>query len=894
MKRSRFALLALLALSSHAPIAQSARRTPGLLPVRVVEDAAQGPGELQSVKRFHHAQTRFPGTLAGDSFGSSIALLGDLDGNGVGDVAVGAAHDDFDMECDLGAVWILFLGDDGTAIDYHKITEGEGGFDGDLEPGDEFGSAVTAVPDLNGDGVPELAVGAPGDDTLVENGGAVWLLFPLADGTVQAHIKLLHPGQSPLPEASFGESLATLGDLDGDGRIEIAVGAPGPPGNTGIPTTVEGSLWILSVDLPTVLGWQAQARTAQGVTGYTTISSAGFPGRTRIGNGAGGFAGAIQGGDRFGCSVTPIGDVNGDGACDIAVGASDDNEWDRDSGAVWILFLGTDGDVLSHHKINGVYNEALFELGSADRFGSSVSALGDADGNGVPDLVVGYPGENLHLGAFLVLFLKNDGSVLDARKNNLTPGEPRDQLGKSVAAIGDVDGDGVVDVMAGAPSATGTVGYFPVGSVHTFFLEADGASSSVVEIGQGGWSAPVFLSEFGAFGGAVECLGDLAGTGGSFLAIGQPRDALLGTFDGAVWLLELDGNEDVVSVRKHARGTGFPGALRAEDEFGAALAVIGDLDGNGVPELAVGAPGDSDGKIPQYEYGAVWILFLAEDGAVLSHQEISRTEGGLNSTLDDADRFGHSIVGIGDLDGDGVSDLAVGGPTDPRFQSYDGTVWILLLNTDGTVKASTEVLVPDGLDGYGTSLAHLGGNRIAVGGPDDAEGAIWIVDLLPDGSLAASNRVGLGLGGFTGAIEDGDRFGVALSATDLDGDGIRDLAVGVPRDDGTPAPGSGAVWFLFLNADGTVAAHARLGSEDLNVIPDIDQFGSVLAFGDDHDGNGVPDLFVGSPSDGPYTTYCDNDFGSVLLLGIDGVARIGGDDARDVRARHRTGERSLR
>ena len=87
------------------------------------------------------------------------------------------------------------------------------------------------------------------------------------------------------------------------------------------------------------------------------------------------------------------------------------------------------------------------------------------------------------------------------------------------------------------------------------------------------------------------------------------------------------------------------------------MANVGDLDGDGVTDLAVGAYCDDDGGTNR---GAVWMLFLNADGTVKAHQKISDTEGNFTGMLDDGDCFGCSVASVGDLDGDGVTDLAVG------------------------------------------------------------------------------------------------------------------------------------------------------------------------------------------------------------------------------------------
>ena len=119
---------------------------------------------------------------------------------------------------------------------------------------------------------------------------------------------------------------------------------------------------------------------------------------------------------------------------------------------------------------------------------------------------------------------------------------------------------------------------------------------------------------------------------------------------------------EVLSHQKISDTEGnFIGKLEDGDAFGRGIAALGDLDGDGVADLAVGVHADDDGGPSR---GAVWVLFLDADGTVKSHQKISDTEGNFTGTLDDGDLFGNSIASLGDLDGDGVGDLAVGAPAD--------------------------------------------------------------------------------------------------------------------------------------------------------------------------------------------------------------------------------------
>ncbi|MCH7975043.1 MAG: FG-GAP repeat protein [Bacteroidetes bacterium] len=270
----------------------------------------------------------------------------------------------------------------------------------------------------------------------------------------------------------------------------------------------------------------------------------------KISDTAGGFPGTLDDFDRFGGSVALLGDLDGDGTQDIAVGASSDDDGGNDRGAVWVLFLNTDGTVKSHRKISDTEGGFTGTLDDFDRFGCSVAGVGDLDGDGIQDIAVG-------------------------------------------AAFDDDGGSGR-------------------GAVWVLFLNADGTVKSHQKIS------------------------DTAG--------------------------------------------GFTGTLDDDDGFGLSVAALGDLDGDGIEDIAVGAVFDDDGGLDR---GAVWVLFLNTDGTVSSHQKISDTEGGFTGTLDDEDLFGISVAGLGDLDGDGKRDIAVGAYLDDDGGSNRGAVWVLFL--DGMV-----------------------------------------------------------------------------------------------------------------------------------------------------------------------------------------------------------------
>ncbi len=348
---------------------------------------------VSSYQKINDINGDFSGVLNNeDNLGVSIDEIGDLDGNGVNDIAVGAFSDD-DGGLNRGAVWILFLDTDDNVISSTKISDTSGNFTGILDNEDRFGGAVSYLGDLNNDGLPELAVGADYDEDGGYWHGAVWILSLNNNGTVNSHSKISDT-QGGFDgfingDAIFGTDIVNIGDLNNDGVQDLAVGSRRDNDGGGN----AGALWILFMNTDFTVGsWQ------------------------KISSTSGGLGISFNFEDYFGGAVANIGDLNGDGVVDLAVGSYRDNDQNTNSGSIYILFMNSNGTVDSYQKISNLSGNFSFNLSQDAFFGESIDGVVDFDGDGKVEIIVGAmkqtnPTLSLQTGGFFLIELNADGTV---------------------------------------------------------------------------------------------------------------------------------------------------------------------------------------------------------------------------------------------------------------------------------------------------------------------------------------------------------------------------------------------------------------------------------------------------------------------------------------------------
>jgi len=366
---------------------------------------------------------------AGDRFSRDHDKIGDVNGDGIIDLVVGARSDD-DGAQDAGAVYILFMNQDGTVQSNQKISMLEGGFTDTLNAGNFFGYGVAGIGDYDQDGIPDIAVSAPSSSNR-----SLYILHLNANGTVKSHVKNTN---------LVAQGLSAVGDLNHDGRIDLV--ACDPNSNQG--GAGRGAIRIIFLD-----------SFSQVMPNHTvTISST-----------SGGFGAGLANGDSFGGrEVVVLGDMDQDGTIEMAVGAFMS---DGGKGAIWMLSLDSSSfNVVSKLKIteglNGFSDTLTTGINpngtSGASFGHALCSPGDLNGDGVGDLMTGANQQNEGWG--YILYMNPDKTVKTyTRINNLDGGfglalGTEDRFSRSISFVGDLRGDGSIAVnYGGGAGGTGTL-----------------------------------------------------------------------------------------------------------------------------------------------------------------------------------------------------------------------------------------------------------------------------------------------------------------------------------------------------------------------------------------------------------------------------------------------------
>ncbi len=328
-------------------------------------------------------------------YGSAIVGLGDLDGDGIKDIAVGAEHEYDKKTKTRGKVYIHFLNKDGSIKETKTLTSIEKNSDSE----DFFGSALASA-DYNHDGIRDLAIGAKGNDD-----GYVYMYFLNSDGSIKDTSSLTFSskhGARGAKDAMYGASIANLGDVNGDDIIDIIVGAPNDIGDKSDDECDRGQYCQQGAVYVHLLNKDGSIKD--------TFSY--YSGDLKINGG-------LALGDRYGLAVAS-GDFNKDGIIDLVVGSpgkngshGSDEEKDGE-GIVYIHYLNSDFDVAETEMIDDSTPSGARNNKGEDFYGGAVTNVGDIDGNGTDDLLVGAKGFE---GGMAYLHFLNKSSVGDQNRD---------------------------------------------------------------------------------------------------------------------------------------------------------------------------------------------------------------------------------------------------------------------------------------------------------------------------------------------------------------------------------------------------------------------------------------------------------------------------------------------
>lgn len=777
------------------------------------------------VAQASHRPDWFPimGDAPNDVLGESLSAVGDVDGDGVTDYIVGAR---------LANSAIVISGANGTIL-YR--------FFGD-DSGDQFGGSVSGAGDVNGDGVPDFIVGARFDDNNGSNSGSA-RVFSGANGSV------LYTLNGDVSNDQFGDRVSGLGDVNGDGFDDFMVAAKasdlGAP-NGGLVRVFSGANGsvLLNITGPqgSQFGWSISSAGDVNNDGrpeiligtpFGTNPDGASTGRAIVVSATNGapifnFYGDSSG-DSFGQTVAAAGDINGDGFDDFMVGAPSDDNNGSSSGTVRV-FSGFDGSTL--YSFDGD--------NAGDTLGSSVAGGGDVNGDGVPDIIAGasFSNTNGTQRGYARVYSGADGSIVYTFLGEAAG----DRFGTSVASIGDINADGLGDLIIGAPlndtngSDSGAVRVF-----RSIALPGSPTSCPGDATGDGqvdladlnailsrfGTSCPPetvvvqapytthFItrgnSAFSDFGNSVSACGDVNGDGFDDFIVGARSDDTNGTGSGSARV--YSGRDGTVLYTVNGE---------SELDFcGESVSGAGDVNADGFDDFVVGVPfEDALG----FQSGSVFV-YSGLDGSLL--QRRNGREG---------DNLGTSVGGVGDINGDGFADFIVGMPGEDDNGTRSGAATVVLGNTNS------------GYGYRGDSANDIFGESVSGAGDVNGDGVPDFIIGAPGsfGSGAGYARVYSGDSPFTVLYTlngdlIGSEFGASVSgAGDVNGDGFDDVIVGAPRDNDNGSNSGSAK--VYSGANGAVL-YSFAGSS-ANAL-----FGSSVSSAGDINNDGFADFIIGSPGD---------------------------------------------
>jgi hypothetical protein len=723
------------------------------------------------------ADLTLTGAAASDWFGYAVGAAGDVNGDGYGDVIVGARYNDAGGT-DAGRAYVFYGGASPNAVADLTLTG--------LAAGESFGRAVGTAGDVDGDGYADVIVGAYLSDAGGADAGRAYLFYGGASTDQTADV--VYSGEAA--GNYFGYAVGAAGDVNGDGYDDVAVAAY----RNGAAGTDAGRAYVY-------YGGDSPDNTAD-----ITLTGAAAS-------------------DAFGVAVGCVGDVNGDGHPDLAVGATGNDAGGTDAGAAYVYDVGPPPAAACRLAQE-------LDPGTTMAYGMSVGGAGDMNADGYADVIVGdpfmfvmYDPLNSYYAAG-VASIYTGGSWLDVRWPAELEGEAEgDHLGASVAGAGDVNGDGYDDAIAGVPGhdAAGT----DAGRAYVCF------GGAYVNSGPD-WTL-TGAAAYDEFGAAVGAAGDVNGDGYADIIVGAPQPS----GNGRAYVFYGGASPDAVADLV------LTGAATG-DGFGCSAGTAGDVNGDGYGDVIVGASGNDAGGT---DAGRAYVYYGGPGADATADLVLTGAAAG--------DGFGRSAGTAGDVNGDGYGDVIVTAYRNDAGGTDAGRAYIYYGAPAADAVADLVLTGAAAGDAFGYSAGTArdvngdGYGDVIVGAMGAERAYVYLGGPAPD---AVADQVVSGSWDVVG-------FGASVAGTgDVHGDGFPDVVVGAPFDYLAKqsvslfdfqryfvlSPNGGEIWSI-----GATKSVSWLGAERADVWISLDAGGTYDLLAHDvggADSNSITVTAPGTPS----------------------------------------------
>jgi FG-GAP repeat/FG-GAP-like repeat len=729
------------------------------------------------------------GINVGDRSGYSVSSAGDINGDGIDDLIIGAFTADPNGN-PSGQSYVVFGNRSPFSASLNLSTlNGANGFAiNGITANDQLGRSVSSAGDINGDGIDDLIIGANSADPNGSDSGQSYVVFG-SRSTFSASLNL-----STLNGANgfainglttgdrSGRSVSSAGDINGDGIDDLIIGAflAAPNG------TSSGQSYVVYGNAAPELDLNGSNNL---VSGFKINGIARF--------------------DFSGRSVSSAGDINGDGIDDLIIGADRaDPNGNLSSGQSYVVFGSRSGFSanINLSTLTGTNGFKINGIAAGDYSGYSVSSVGDINGDGIDDLIIGAFGADPngnYSGQSYIVFGSRSGFTPDLnlstlngtngfRINGIAGG---DRSGYSVSSAGDINGDGIDDLIIGANRANPN-GINNSGQSYIVFGSRSGFSSSLelsTLTGTNGFKINgIAANDYS--GRSVSSAGDINGDGIDDLIIGADRADPNGNLSSGQSYVVFGSRSGFSSNLNLSSITGTNGfkinGIAANDFSGRSVSSAGDINGDGIDDLIIGADrADPNGNLSS---GQSYVVFGSRSGfsANLNLSTLDGTNGFKINGIAESNYSGRSVSSAGDINGDGIDDLIIGADRANPNGISSGQSYVVFGSQSG-FSANLNLSTLNGTNGFkinGIAAGDRSGYSVSSAGDINGDG---IDDLIiganravPNGSSSGQSyvvfgRAGIGASGtlelsqLSGSTTDGIDFsttfiGTAIAIVDTD------------------------------------------------------------------------------------------------------------------------------